>query len=90
MLVNLRTQSLNDLRSNPDDVIALMRRYGKPLLLTEDGKPEVMLIDARKLHKKFAVRRIERMIAEAEEDVAAGRVEDFDKFMARFRNEHNL
>lgn len=31
---------------------------------------------------------LERLIAEA--DVVAGRVEDFDKFMARFRDEHKL
>ena len=85
-----RTQTLNEFRSNPDNVIARMRRSGKPMLLTHDGKPEVMLIDVSKLRKKFATRRLERLIAEAEADIAAGRVEDFDKFIARFRDEHNL
>jgi hypothetical protein len=33
---------------------------------------------------------LERLIAEAEADIAAGRVEGFDKFMARFRTGHNL
>jgi PHD/YefM family antitoxin component YafN of YafNO toxin-antitoxin module len=83
-------RSLNDLNVNPQKVISHLRRSRKPVLLTNNGKPEFMLIDARKLPKKVSAKRLERLIEEAEADIAAGRYEDFDQYMKRFRNAHNL
>jgi hypothetical protein len=83
-------RSLNDLTADPQKVISHLRRSRKPMLLTKNGKPEFMLIDARKLPKKISSKRLERLIEEAEADIAAGRYEDFDQYMKRFRNAHNL
>jgi hypothetical protein len=49
-----------------------------------------MLIDARNLSKKIGAKQLERLIEEAEADLTAGRYEDFDQYMKRFRNAHNL
>jgi hypothetical protein len=82
--------SLDELKTNPKKVLAKLQRSGKPILLTENGQPEFMLIDIRKLYKKIGTPRLQRLIEEAEADIAAGRVEDFDQFMKRFRDAHNL
>jgi prevent-host-death family protein len=84
------TRSLNDLGINFEKTLLRLRRTRKPVLLTKNGKPEFMLIDARKLPKKISAKRLERLIEEAEADIAAGRYEDFDQYMKRFRNAHNL
>jgi prevent-host-death family protein len=82
--------SLDELKANPEKVLTKLQRSGKPVLLTENGQPEFMLIDVRKLYKKIGVPRLQRLIEEAEADIAAGRIEDFDQFMKRFRDAHNL
>jgi len=83
-------QSLTEFRSNPGKVLSRLRRNKKPVLLTQNGKPTAMLIDARKFAKDLSSKQLERLIAEAEADVIAGRMEDFDRFMTRFRDAHNL
>lgn len=82
--------SLEELKADPEKVLAKFQRSGKSMLLTDNGQPEMMLIDIRKLYQKIGVSRLEHLIEEAEADIAAGRVEDFDVFMKRFRDAHNL
>jgi hypothetical protein len=41
-------------------------------------------------YQKISAKRLERLIEEAEADIAAGRYEDCDQYMKRFRNAHNL
>lgn len=84
------TRALNALTANPKKVMSHLRRSKKPVLLTQNGKPEFILIDARKLSKKISAKQLERLIDEAEMDIAAGRYEDFDQYMNRFRDAHNL
>lgn len=86
----LNTRSLHDLSTNLDKTLSYMRRTGKPMLLTKNGKPEFMLIDARNLPKKLSAKKLQILIEEAEADIAAGRYEEFGRYMKRFRNAHNL
>ena len=81
---------INDLRKSPNTVLTALRRTGKPVLFTKNGKPEVMLIDAREVGQKISEREFARLIEEAEADIDAGRVEDFDKFIRRFKDAHHL
>jgi len=54
-------------------------------------KPVAKLKNARHSQKKkTGVSQLERLIEEAEADVAAGRVEDFDLYMKRLEGKHNL
>jgi len=82
--------SLDELKADPEKVLAKFQRSGKSVLFTDNGQPEMMLIDIRQLYQKIGASRLQRLIEEAEADIAAGRVEDFDVFMKRFRNAHNL
>lgn len=83
-------RSLNDLTANPKKVISHLRRSRKPVLLTKDGKPQVMLLDMQKLPKKKNISELERLIEEAEADVAAGRIEDCDQYVKRLCDAYNL
>jgi prevent-host-death family protein len=84
------THSLNDLGTDFEKMLLHLRRTRKPVLLTKNGKPEAMLIDARKLPQKISSKKLQLLIEEAEADIAAGRYEDFDQYMRRFRDAHNL
>lgn len=83
-------RSLNDLTANPKKVISHLRRSRKPVLLTKGGKPQVMLLDVQKLPKKKNISELERLIEEAEADVAAGRIEDCDQYVKRLCDAYNL
>ncbi len=83
-------RSLNDLTGNPKKVISHLRRSRKPVLLTKNGKPQVMLLDIQKLPKKKKVSELERLIEEAEADVAAGRIEDCDQYIKRLCDAYKL
>lgn len=76
-------RSLNDLTANPKKVISHLRRSSKPVLLTKNGKPQVILLDVQKLPKKKSLSELERLVEEAEADVAAGRIEDCDQYVKR-------
>jgi hypothetical protein len=83
-------RSLNDLTINPKKVVSHLRRSRKPVLLTKNGKPQVILFDVQKLPKKKSVSELERLIEEAEADVAAGRIEDCDQYIKRLCDAYNL
>jgi len=55
-------------------------------------RPVAKKRSARRLRKPMSAHELElqRLIEEAEADVAAGRVEDFDKYMKRLRKKYNL
>jgi hypothetical protein len=55
-------------------------------------KPVAKNRSARRLRKPMSAHALElqRLIEEAEADVAAGRVEDFDKYMKRLCKKYNL
>lgn len=44
----------------------------------------------RRGYEQVAASEFEKLIEEAEADVAADRVEDFDKFIRRFKDAHHL
>ena len=81
--------SLEELQSNPRKVLTKLQRTGKSVVLTGNGQPEMILIDVRKLYQKIGAPKLQQLLEEAEADIAAGRVEDFDQFMKRFRDNHN-
>lgn len=83
-------RSLKDLKANPDKILLHLRRSGKPLLLVKNGRPQIMLLDMRKIPSQNSISQLEMLIEEAEADVAAGRVEDCDQYVKRLCDAYNL
>jgi PHD/YefM family antitoxin component YafN of YafNO toxin-antitoxin module len=81
---------LNDLTANPKKVLSHLQRSKKPVLLTKNGKPRVMLINIHGFSAKNNVSELERLIEEAEADVAAGRIEDCDQYVKRLCEQYNV
>lgn len=81
---------IDELKTDPDKLLTRLHRSRKPLLLVKNGKPQVMLFDVRKLSSKNDVSEFERLLNEAEADVAAGRVEDCDEYIKRLCDAYNL
>jgi len=86
-------QSLSDFKRNSREFLERMRETGKPVVLTINGKAEVVVQDAASYQKLLdyidemeALEGIKRGLA----DVDAGRVTPLEKFEKDFRKKHGI
>ena len=73
--------SRNDLCTEPMAVIKKARKTGRPVLVTNRGKPDVVVMDAATFHRRLRVANLARLLASAEADVAAGRTRPIRDFL---------
>src|SRR5579863_5879961 len=86
-------RSLSDFKRNTSDLLEQMRSSGHPLVLTVNGRAELVVQDAASFQKMLdrmdeleALDGIQRGLA----DVAAGRVTPLKEFERTFRKKHGL
>lgn len=89
----LDLDSLADFQANVPDRLAQLRETGEPLLLTVDGKAELVVQDAASYQQLLA--RIDRLeaivgIRSGLKDYAEGRVKSFEDFATEKREKHGL
>jgi prevent-host-death family protein len=85
--------SLSDFKRNTSEFLEQMRGTGHPVVLTINGKAELVVQDAASYQKLLdrvdeleALEGIKRGLA----DVAAGRVTPLRQFESEFREKHGL
>jgi len=86
-------RSLSDFKRNSRGFLEQLRETGNPVVLTVNGKAEVVVQDAASYQKLLdyidmmeALEGIKRGLA----DVAAGRVTPLEKFEKDFRKKHGI
>jgi PHD/YefM family antitoxin component YafN of YafNO toxin-antitoxin module len=89
----LDLDSLAEFQANARDRLAKLRETGEPLLLTVDGKAELVVQDAASYQQLLA--RIDRLeaivgIRSGMKDYAEGHVTSFEDFAAAKREKHGL
>ena len=85
--------SLSDFKRNTTDFVTQMRANGHPVVLTINGKAELVVQDAASYQQ--LLNRIDELealegIRRGLEDVKAGRVTPLREFETQFRAEHGL
>ena len=85
--------SLSDFKRNTTGFLRQMRDSGHPVILTINGKAEIVVQDAASYHKLLdhlddleALEGIKRGLA----DVKAGRVTPLEDFEKEFRKKHGI
>jgi prevent-host-death family protein len=85
--------SLSDFKRNTPELLDQMRESGRPLVLTINGKAEVVVQDAAsyqrlldQIEEMEAVAGIKRGLA----DARAGRVTSVQRFGKEFRRKHGI
>ncbi len=85
--------SLSDFKRNTTDFLQQMRDTGHPVVLTINGKAEIVVQDAASYQKLLdyldeleALEGIKRALA----DVKAGRVTSVEAFEKEFRKKHRI
>ena len=77
-------KSVTDLKKNTNEIFRQIHRTGRPVVITVNGKPDAVLIDAEVFEKKLKALNIGILLSEAESDIRSGRVRSADEFLEEF------
>ena len=86
-------QSLTEFKKNTSDLINQLKETGKPVVLTINGRAELVVQDAaayQKLREIVEEARLVEGIRRGIEDMNAGRTVSLDEFKAHARTKHGI
>ena len=66
-------KSVSELKKRLREVFTQLHRTGRPVVITVNGRPDVVLLDAAVFERKLSALNLRTLLAEGEADVAAGR-----------------
>lgn len=66
-------KSVSELKKQLREVFTQLHRTGRPVVITVNGRPDVVLLDAAVFERKLSALNLRALLAEGEADVAAGR-----------------
>ena len=92
MVVNLieDIRSVTDLKRHTREILDQARQTGRPVVLTVNGRADAVLLDAKTYQKHLRVANIARLLAEAEEDIAAKRTRPMRSFLKEFKHARKI
>jgi prevent-host-death family protein len=83
-------RSVSELKRYTREILEQVRKTRRPVMLTVNGKPDAVLIDAKSYEKQMKALNLARLLAEGEEDISAGRVRPARSFLREFKNAHKI
>jgi prevent-host-death family protein len=66
-------KSVSEFKKRIREVFTQLHRTGRPVVITVNGRPDVVLLDAAVFERKLSVLNLQALLAEGEADIAAGR-----------------
>lgn len=66
-------KTVKELEREPLEILKQVRRTGRPVVVTVNGKPDVVIMDAATYERKLQNRTLAQLLAEGEADIRAGR-----------------
>jgi prevent-host-death family protein len=74
-------KSVTQLKTRMREVFAQVHRTGRPVVVTVNGLPDVVIVDARRYQRQKQALDLAALLAEGEEDVRQGRVRPARDFL---------
>ncbi|MEA1965354.1 MAG: type II toxin-antitoxin system Phd/YefM family antitoxin [Candidatus Aerophobetes bacterium] len=74
-------KSVSDLKRKTHEVFKQMHRTGRPIIITVNGKPDAVLLDAKVFERKLKTLNLGILLAEAETDVKKERTRPARDFL---------
>ena len=81
---------VTELKRNAQKILDQIHRTRRPVILTKNGKADAVLIDAKTYEKHLKLSNLARLLAEGEEDIAAGRTREMGQALREFKNAHKI
>ena len=78
-------RSVTDLKRKTREILDQVRRTGRPVILTVNGKADAVLMDAKTFETRLAAGNLARLLAPAEKDVRSGRTRPVRSFLREFK-----
>jgi prevent-host-death family protein len=65
-------KTLAELKKRPEEVLRQVHETGRPVVITVDGKPDVVILGAATYERKLRAANLARLLAEGEASIQAG------------------
>ncbi len=79
-------RSVTDLKRKTKEILSQIHRTKRPVVLTVNGRADAVLMDTRTYEKHLNAGNLARLLARAEEDIAAGRTRPIRSFLKEFKH----
>jgi len=83
-------RSITDLKRNTNSILKQINKTKRPVVLTVNGKAEVVLIDAKEYEKITGAFNLLKLLVPAEEDMNTGRYKEARRFFKEFRRDKKI
>jgi len=77
-------KSVTDLKKRTNEIFSQIHRTGRPVIITVNGRPDAVLIDAKIFEKKLKALNLGSLLSEAESDISAGKIRPVEEFLEEF------
>jgi prevent-host-death family protein len=78
-------KTVSDLKKKTNEIFRQIHDTGRPVVVTVNGKPDVILMDVDVFEKKLKALNLGLLVAPAEKDVKEGRTKDARTFLKEFK-----
>jgi len=78
-------KSVSDLKKKTHEIFKQMHCTGRPIIVTVNGKPDAVLLDAKVFERKLKTLNLGILLAEAETDVKKGRTRSARDFLKELK-----
>ena len=68
------------------DIFEQLHRTGRPVVVTVNGRPDVVLLDAAVFERKLKAFNLSRLLATAEKEIRIGRTRPARSFLKVFKD----
>lgn len=83
-------RSITDLKRQTRDILDQVRRTGRPVVLTVNGRADAVIMDTKTYERQVRAANLARLLAEGEADVRAGRTRPMRTFLREFKRAHKV
>jgi prevent-host-death family protein len=78
-------KSVSELKRKTHEIFEQLHRTGRPIVVTVNGKPDVVLLDAEVFEKKLKALNLGVLLAEAEADIKKGQTRPAREFLKELK-----
>ena len=81
---------ISELKKNTKKILAQIRKTGRPVILTVNGRADSVLVDVENYEKQIRAANLSRLLLEAERDVAEQKIRPLDSLLEEFKGAHRV
>lgn len=81
---------ISELKKNTKKILQQIRKTGRPVILTVNGKADSVLIDVENYEKQLRAANLSKLLLEAERDVAEQKTRPMKSFLEELKGAHKI